>query len=522
MAILRPLASLAAFVALTGATVAHAQTDTRVSVTDTAIVEYHADNRDGDPDEDNYTTLINRLNLTGNAGDIEASVRVDGFVFIDAPTNEFRDRLSLERISVGWSRNDWEVEAGDFYEQLGRGILLSVRKIDEAGVDIAIRGGTVSYRGDDHRARVFAGRSNPANIDTVNQHAVPDADDVIIGGAYELRALDPVDISVFGVYVEPNTSFYDTASSIVQDSLCCEARQDRHLGTGIAFDMPSLTNWLSLYFEGDTQEHLERGEVSRGWGGYGTADLQFGDTGILFEGIYLDEMYMDGSPNPATGNAFSYVQPPTLERIDQEVFNVRSFYGGRARVSQYIYSADLNLYASGMYRIQDPDADNEVTQVHVFGGMELYYDVGASRVNVSAGWRDEDITGAGDSRDFKDMIHFEGDWVQSVGTGWAFHLTTDNQLRTLEGDDYARGSTFVGVERNGLGALTFEYGYDTQNQADGVANHFYAGILRAEAGEHVIVQAVGGTQRGGIKCVNGVCREYPGFAGGRVEVISRF
>ena len=30
-----------------------------------------------------------------------------------------------------------------------------------------------------------------------------------------------------------------------------------------------------------------------------------------------------------------------------------------------------------------------------------------------------------------------------------------------------------------------------------------------------------GTQRGGIKCISGVCREFPAFAGGRIEVVGR-
>jgi hypothetical protein len=31
-----------------------------------------------------------------------------------------------------------------------------------------------------------------------------------------------------------------------------------------------------------------------------------------------------------------------------------------------------------------------------------------------------------------------------------------------------------------------------------------------------------GTQRGGLKCIAGVCREFPSFAGARLEVIGRF
>jgi hypothetical protein len=36
------------------------------------------------------------------------------------------------------------------------------------------------------------------------------------------------------------------------------------------------------------------------------------------------------------------------------------------------------------------------------------------------------------------------------------------------------------------------------------------------------VRAVAGSQRGGIKCVAGICREYPAFTGVRAEVVTRF
>ena len=50
----------------------------------------------------------------------------------------------------------------------------------------------------------------------------------------------------------------------------------------------------------------------------------------------------------------------------------------------------------------------------------------------------------------------------------------------------------------------------------------WAGIIAWEATDDITVRATAGTQRGGLKCVAGVCRIYPAFAGVKTEVVGRF
>ena len=104
---------------------------TRVTVTDTLIGEYHVDNRNGNDTDDDYGLALTRLNLTANAGDLSTSVRLDGFYYYDPPSDQYVNQAHLERISIGYRLGDFRVEAGDFYQQLGRGIVLSIRKVDE-------------------------------------------------------------------------------------------------------------------------------------------------------------------------------------------------------------------------------------------------------------------------------------------------------------------------------------------------------------------------------------------------------
>ncbi|MFC1612127.1 DUF6029 family protein, partial [Myxococcota bacterium] len=69
------------------------------------------------------------------------------------------------------------------------------------------------------------------------------------------------------------------------------------------------------------------------------------------------------------------------------------------------------------------------------------------------------------------------------------------------------------------GGLTIELGYDTRDPE--VQSYFVAGIVAVEVIEQLALTATVGTQRGGIKCVSGVCREFPAFAGGRIEIVGR-
>ena len=119
----------------------------------------------------------------------------------------------------------------------------------------------------------------------------------------------------------------------------------------------------------------------------------------------------------------------------------------------------------------------------------------------------------------KTVSHAETDWLQSLGNAWALHLTVNHESRTQEGqDDFLRGTTLLGVEQGGKWSLTGEFGYDTmQAEKDDVQTLFFAGIVTYEPVDWANLRAVVGSERGGIKCIGGVCREYPAFQGARLE-----
>jgi hypothetical protein len=492
---------------------AWAQDELPLTATETLTVEYHIDNQNDQDDDDDYGIIVNRLNLSGTDGNITAALRIDStwFAFPDRdPVEEFVDDVArLERFSAQYRLGDWTLDAGDFYAQLGRGITFAIRKLPEVGLDVAIRGGHLEYASEDHEVSLFAGTTNPANLDSVAQRFVEDTEDIVAGVAWEVGSLDGADIGAYALYLEPT------------ERLLPEERDFTH-GAGLYVELNRLTDWLSLYAEVDEQHRELAGSGTEGYAGYLTADLVFGDLLILLEGLMLDEFEVKGSRSSATGARFDYNQAPTLERIDQEVIQNRYTNGGRLRIEYYVFDWDVLIYANGMLRMNDPGEAAEVRQFHGYAGTEIYFGGGLGHLYLSSGFRDETQTQLDPPSQIKSMFHQEIDFLHPIGDGLSLHLTWFNELRTLAEAEYERGDAIAGVDISGVGGLSVNFGYDNQNSSGDTATTFIAGILALELSDDISVSLTGGTQRGGIKCINGVCRVYPEFAGGQAILVGRF
>ena len=313
---------------------------------------------------------------------------------------------------------------------------------------------------------------------------------------------------------------------------------DQSTGGGLYVEAPEIGGLVTLYAEADLQQNTIAGEDADGRAVYGTANLALPHVNVLVEGMYLDEYEVRGSPNSALQQAFSYNQVPTLERLDQIVDNVIDFTGGRLYVEPYFLDGTLIFHANGMLRQNDPGEDAEIRQVHGYGGVKLLYQDGRSRVELSGGHRDERKVVSGDR--FRSVSHVELDWLQALGgSPYALHLQSRNDFRSQETPDPANpfldfvwSSTLLSIDHAGLGSLAVELGVDTQDQSDGAQQLFVAGILDLHVDEvfdllgvdglePILLRTTVGSQRGGIKCIAGICRDFPEFSGVKVNLVTR-
>ncbi|MFO0755818.1 MAG: hypothetical protein U0359_04975 [Byssovorax sp.] len=189
-----------------------------LDVTNTFVFNYRFDNRNFTASDvstqvdDNYAEWLDRLNIQATWWNLRLGLRLDGAAFAgtldnagisaraadkiyDPPPpgkpltpdelakaqNDERNKLYRElhsrflrsfypsKLFIGYSRPGVDITVGDFYVQLGRGLVFSVRKIDELAIDTTVRGMKVVADHDFGAFRlggtIFAGQMNPLRVD---------------------------------------------------------------------------------------------------------------------------------------------------------------------------------------------------------------------------------------------------------------------------------------------------------------------------------------------------------------------
>ncbi len=489
---------------------------TQLQVTSTTVVEQHTDNQDDATDNDDYGIVVQRLNMGAVSNGLEFTGRLDGVGFRNEPSKAYGSYLELERLGVVWHGEKVSLRAGDDYLQVGRGFLLSLRKNDEAGLDIAFRGlGLEADTGPVH-SRVFYGTSNIANLDALTEQSIVDVNDTISG------AVVTADAGSFG------TLGLQTVAVSTRIGEGATATDGAFTGGGATWDLPAPTPWMSAYVEANMLQSEFYGLAENHQAALVSTNFFVGDATLTVEALTVDGFGIESSAQPAvaglsaTGATFLYNQTPTLERPDQEVLNAADARGLRTRIDYVVGDTGLSVYANALLRQQGQSEPVPTNQVHGYAGWEFSYGDGASHLNGSFGARDEQRDGA----PVASMKHADLDWVQMLGGRVSIHANAKaedwKKGAGATENAYLRANAIVGVDLRGIGGVAFEYGHDDEKEGDGRRIDFFAGHLNYEISEAFTVRGVGGSQRGGLKCVNGVCREYPSFSGGRLELIARF
>lgn len=86
--------------------------------------------------------------------------------------SRFRDAVYPAKLWVTYATRNVEVTAGDSYVQFGRGLTLSMRKVDELGIDTTVRGGKVQVNADPFALTAVAGFANPTRVDEATGRAL--------------------------------------------------------------------------------------------------------------------------------------------------------------------------------------------------------------------------------------------------------------------------------------------------------------------------------------------------------------
>ncbi|WP_437276950.1 DUF6029 family protein [Sorangium sp. So ce375] len=173
-----------------------------LDVVNTAAVSYHFNNRNDDrryPSrylDDNYGEIVDRLDAQLNWWRLQLGTRLNASFYLARPSAtslELQEKVLHDEVSFAlddatrevhsrylntvypaklwltYTQPGIEATAGDFYAQLGRGLVFSVRKMDELAIDTTLRGGRLVLDKDFQlfrlEATAFAGQMNPLRVD---------------------------------------------------------------------------------------------------------------------------------------------------------------------------------------------------------------------------------------------------------------------------------------------------------------------------------------------------------------------
>jgi hypothetical protein len=602
-----------------------------LDVTETSIVSQQFNARVGEGEniqDHGYGTWINRLNATLNWQQWTLGVRLDSSLYWRRPADQpvcgpgesgaciapaqvgnvvrddasrYRNYIYPAKIFAKYTSKNLEVIAGDAYVQFGRGLVLSLRKVDELGIDTTVRGAKLTWTTDPFSVTLVGGILNPTRIDEATgralilSHAVaPDpahgvegdrfgpqpiyGSDRVVGAQIQAGRGLPVVLSTHAVRFTRCAPYHYDQKGFVDDGTfqspfgSCDPSDTQTWLAAIpasvtptisaseifmgsqSLEIPSLWKHGSLYVEAAVQkrhhDNTPNDPTANGNALYAALTTNAGRfTSTLEVKSYRNFYGVTGAVDQSRASAFSnvaYTNIPSAELVTQDAaigfFNA-CVDGGRLR-TDYRLSPELLVYVQGIYaftksEIAGGGCDERGRTISVvgadqtsnrvwdgLGGFEWLFDRNDSQLVASAGGRD-DTKQNGDP--YYSEGHAEYTLTKHVIGPYSVELTGRHRLRKEENQNirvFADGPAYwrEGEHYTALKVApkwVFSQGIEYTTQLGFPTYYFNGSVLyRFSSGSNIKI--FGGQQRGGLKCVSGICKVFPAYSGARVELTVRF
>jgi hypothetical protein len=588
-----------------------------LDVTETSILAQHFDARQDEGEkfvDQGYGAWLNRLNVALKWGRWTLGTRLDSSLYWRRPedrtgdfdprdtasiradgASRYRDAIYPAKVWLSYVAPGLEVTAGDAYVQFGRGLILSMRKIDELGIDTTLRGAKVAWQSDPFAATVVAGIANPTRVDEATGRALflpkeiatdtrgPQplfGSDRILGAEIQAGRGLPVVLTSHAVRLTRCAPYHYNEDGSIKSGFfdaplgSCDPRDTSIWLTslpafgatpsaseidmvGQGFEVPSLWGHGKIYVEGAVQ-HRFRDQFpddarANGNALYASVSADAGPvTNTLEIKSYRNFYGVNGAVDLTHAVEFQnvrYTNPPTAQPILQDsefnFFNV-CVNGGRLRSDVRLTSKLLAYGAVGYFRSQgevpgggcdrdgktisgDKRADEVITNVYdALYGIEWTFDAAKGHFFASGGVRN-DTKGTGDP--FYRELHSEYTLTRQISGPYALELMGRHRQR-WEQDTNVRNAANGAAEQpwhegEHYTALkvaprwVFSQGIEYTTLV-GFPTYYFNGGLLYRFAEGSNVKLLVGQQRGGLKCVSGVCKVFPPFEGARAELTLRF
>lgn len=549
----------------------------------TTFFDYFSDNYNQVSNDDRFFALVNYVNFGVDARlnkkwKLSASARADTHNVFNAKSQNFCDPNNdgtisdseasqcnfgsdyrLERINLTVKHKKFELVAGDFNVNLGRGMALSVRKIADIGIDATVKGGKVGIKTKAIELTGIGGIFNRQQSDFATRTLFPDpgyphllcentpfltgnrygnramtmCSDIVSAGRFDTKL--PGKVRLGGHYVwmwfgqpvlgEQHEGLQLFGGDISRKRIA--KHWDFFLGvTGLLRNFHHRDNYPGL--------------VEDGIAAYTSNALVFGDTEVLVEGKYYNNYII---AKDASATTVQYAEAPTLERQDQIIPAAGNTAGGRIRISHTLKKSRVTVYGNFLsyaFAIDNATplvgAANSEMLYHGFAGMRWRDPDKGSEVQASAGYRWEGFQDVNPSADpgsgimyNRRMPHAELYINQVVGKtkGMDHSLSLrvdwrwEEVYKTVNGDkSFHRGNAILGYGLSPFFTFAFIGGFSTEFEQ--VPDFWPGAEARINFLESSFLRIFAGRQVGGLLCVNGSCRVLPDFEGVRMDLILSF
>lgn len=495
-----------------------------------------------------YFDLQNRLNIDITYNQYRFGGRLDTFHFFEdrAPCVQGFDckhQWIPEKLYLKARFGALEFVAGDFYLTIGRGIALSIRKIDEFGVDSTLRGARSSFEYKDFRATVAAGFVNISNIDPITEVFLKEFQDFIFAANAKQRLFDLFELGLHYVHIDrtrSNENFAKFDKNDPQQNISKNIEYMHIVGGSLDFKRP--LPFLDFYFEGNAL--LARGGTIPlpgtleerindfyGYALHANLNLYFFPITIQLEGQWYHSFNLAFSPanysTTTTDVPLAYNFPPTMERQDLDTQGENSNSKGLRLRIDYTLSPKFLFHANYMFRFGFTRPDfarlglQQIYIHHGYIGTEMHYGEWGHLI-ASTGIRE--ITGLESWR----LIHADVDFTVQFAPRHSIEFTSrywwSYKAPEAPGDPantYHILDAQLSYAFSKIANATFLFAYTDELKADGLRRLFFAGEIKVFLWRFGYIKFLLGQTRGGLRCSSGVCRIFPPFEGFRTELTFR-
>jgi len=551
----------------------------QLDFTEDASLDYHFTHGNGniappsdpnyDPTSDNYFDWINRFETQLSTGPWHADLRFDSALFLNTlqvsdPTsqegqhltslleNRYVNNFEIEKISASYTSPHLDATLGDFYLSYGRGMVVSLRKIDALGVDTTLRGATVTARAGGFSANVAGGVTNVVNTDPSTGGVAPDPEDPIVAGRLEYRMAQLFAVGVDAALMWQNLGTLNLTpytpampnmpptptqqtlisplglGSVTTEVPTSDTLRAQTLNTGATLELPNLWNHGNAYVEYVHQRQAESTSLTYGNALYAGVNAYTGDFTLQAE-LKDYSGFVAPTFSSLNSRAFTafyqqdvYNNPPNLEEIWQEESTTYNTYGPRLRLDWQL-SGHFKPYATFLYFV---DKDNAYNIYAASGGLDANWQQHRSHLTFSGGYRrqvDNDQSsnpGLLDSTEF----WFQYDVIQVLSARYALEL--DGLHRTHQDSAFPgyfiwhQGYAYLSLRHSRFSASA---GIEYYTQSPNEFQPWYPNVSGSyNINQNLLVRAFVGGREAGLRCINGICRLYPGFNGATLEIVAKY